>query len=249
MNLANFRELGGYQSMNGKQVKKKRLLRSGEVYQLNEASLSALDHHELVKIIDLRGEKEIASRPDDQLSNVSYRWIDIMKEVHDTGSMEDLLEMADIAAVDAHMMGIYKNLILNQGAQVGYQEYFQELLNTENGSVLFHCFAGKDRTGVAAALTLELLEVPKTIIYKDYLETNKQRQKPNELFLAEASARGLTKEQLAGVKVAMEVKRDYLEYAYELMNQHFGGIENYTKEILKLDQPDIQRLQELYLEN
>lgn len=248
MNLANFRELGGYQSNNGKKVKKNRLLRSGEVYQLNEASMQVLIHHELTKIIDLRGEKEISSRPDDQLNDVSYHWIDIMKEVHNTGSMEDLLDMSDIAAVDSHMMGIYKNLILNEGAQEGYRKYFEELLMTETGSVLFHCFAGKDRTGIAAALTLELLEVPKKIIYEDYLETNKQRQKPNELFLAEAASRGLNEEQLAGVKVALEVKKEYLDYFYELMDQHFGGVKNYTKEVLKVTSQDIQLLQHLYLE-
>ncbi|MBP2097192.1 tyrosine-protein phosphatase [Enterococcus rivorum] len=248
MNLANFRELGGYQSSNGKKVKNKRLLRSGEVYQLNEASVEALNDHELTKIIDLRGEKEISSRPDDKINDVSYHWIDIMKEVHDNGSMEDLMDMADIKAVDRHMMGIYENLILNEGAQEGYQKYFKELLSTETGGVLFHCFAGKDRTGIAAVLTLELLDVPKMTIYEDYLATNRQRKKPNELFLAEAASRGFSDVQLAGAKVALEVKKEYLDYSYDLINQHFGGVQNYTKEVLKVNSQDVQLLQHLYLE-
>lgn len=248
MNLANFRELGGHQSKNGKKVKKKRLLRSGEVYQLNEASIHTLNQHELTKIIDLRGEEEIASRPDDKLNDVSYHWIDIMKEVHSNSSMKELMDKSDIGAVDQHMLEIYENLILNEGAQKGYRNYFEELLATETGSVLFHCFAGKDRTGIAAALTLELLEVPKESIYADYLETNRQRQKPNELFLAEAASQGLNEKQLAGAKVALEVKREYLDYAYKLINQHYGSVDNYTHEILKITSQDIQLLQHLYLE-
>ncbi|MBP1046345.1 tyrosine-protein phosphatase [Enterococcus sp. BWM-S5] len=248
MNLANFRELGGIKTNVGKTVKHNRLLRSGEVYQLDEKSLDALQTHELVKIIDLRGEKEISTRPDDELDNVAYEWIDIMKEVHHDASLEDLFDVSDIGAVDRHMMEIYENLILNAGAQKGYRQYFHELLSTEKGSVLFHCFAGKDRTGVAAALTLELLEVPKEAIYRDYLETNVQRQKPNELFLAEAAAKGMRPEQLAGIKVAMEVKKDYLDYAYQLVDQNFGGIEKYTQDILKLSQSDIQLLRQMYAE-
>ncbi|MGC6769597.1 tyrosine-protein phosphatase [Enterococcus sp. LJL128] len=248
MKLANFRELGGIKTKDGKQVKHKRLLRSGEVYQLDEKSLKVLEAHELTKIIDLRGEKEINERPDDQLANVSYQWIDIMKEVHHNASMEDLFDVSDIGAVDQHMMDIYENLILNTGAQQGYREYFQQLLSTEQGSVLFHCFAGKDRTGVAAALTLELLEVSKETIYKDYLDTNIQRQKPNALFLAEAASRGLTKEQLAGIKVAMEVKKEYLDYAYQLIDQNFGNVSEYAKDILKLSSSDVQLLKQMYAE-
>ncbi|MCB5951532.1 tyrosine-protein phosphatase [Enterococcus sp. BWT-B8] len=248
MNLANFRQLGGIQTNTGKMVKKNRLLRSGEVYQLNKKSLDALHEHELVKIIDLRGEKEITTRPDDQLNNVSYQWIDIMKDVHHDASMEDLFDVADIGAVDRHMIKIYENLILNDGAQEGYRKYFSELLSIEKGSVLFHCFAGKDRTGVAAALTLELLDVPRESIYVDYLETNVQRQKPNELFLAEAAAKGLSPEQLAGMKVAMEVKKEYLDRAYQLIDQHFGDIQSYTKDVLKLSKNDIQLLNHLYAE-
>ena len=248
MNLANFRQLGGIKTNQGTTVKHNRLLRSGEVYRLNEKSLAALKEHQLVKIIDLRGEKEISTRPDDQLENVDYQWIDIMKEVQHDGSMEDLIDVGDISAVDQHMLELYENLILNSGAQKGYREYFSQLLSTEKGSVLFHCFAGKDRTGVAAALTLELLNVPREAIYADYMETNTLRQKPNELFLAEAAAKGLTPPQLAGMKVAMEVKKEYLERSYQLIDSHFGDVQRYANDVLQLSKKDIDLLSHLYTE-
>ncbi|EOL41787.1 hypothetical protein RV11_GL001438 [Enterococcus phoeniculicola] len=248
MNLANFRELGGLKNKEGRKVKHNRLLRSGEVFQIDDASRTTLKQHELNKIIDLRGKQEITTRPDDELESVSYHWIDIMKEVHDNGSMEDLMDVSDLQLVDSHMKKIYYNLILNEGAQQGYREYFEELLKTETGSVLFHCFAGKDRTGVAAALTLEFLEVPRETIYEDYLKTNSQRKKPNEQFLKEAASRGLSEGQLAGIKVAMEVEKDYLDYAYQLIDENFGGIQGYGKEVLRLSPSDYQLLQELYLD-
>ncbi|KAF1299200.1 protein tyrosine phosphatase [Enterococcus sp. JM4C] len=248
MNLANFRELGGLKNKEGRQVKHNRLLRSGEVFQINETSRDVLKKHELNKIIDLRGEHEISTRPDDELDAVSYHWIDIMKEVHDNGSMEDLLDMSDTQQVSNHMKNLYTNLIVNEGAQQGYREYFEELLKTESGSVLFHCFAGKDRTGVAAALTLEFLDVPRETIYEDYLKTNVQRQKPNEIFLKEAAERGMTEGQLAGVKVAMEVEKAYLDHAYQLIDENFGDVKSYGKEILRLSSSDYQLLKQMYLD-
>lgn len=247
INLANFRDLGGLTTKNGQALKAKRLLRSGEVYQLNQASLDLLRQHQLVKIIDLRGKDEITSRPDDQLSNVAYHWIDIMKDVEEKGSLEDFLDMGDLVAVDQHMLEIYTRLILNPGAQVGYREYFEALLANESGGVLFHCFAGKDRTGIAAALTLALLEVPEALIYEDYLKTNQARQAANQAILAHAASQGMTDEQQQGLKIALEVKASYLRHAQTLMDEHFGGLSGYTKEVLQLKDNDVRLLRQLYL--
>lgn len=248
MKLANFRDLGGVTNREGRKVKQYRLLRSGEVYQISEESRDLLHQHQLTKIIDLRGTHEINTRPDDELPTVSYHWIDIMKEAQHTGSMEDLVDMADVDAVDQHMMDIYTQLVTTKGAQEGYREYFEELLKTDSGSVLFHCFAGKDRTGMAAALTLELLDVSKDAIYEDYLLTNQQRQEANKYFLDNAAAQGAQPEQLAGLKVALEVRKAYLDHAYQLIQQEFGGVTGYSKEVLQLSPADIRDLQHMYLD-
>lgn len=247
MKLANFRELGGYTTTSGQKVQSNRLLRSGEVFQIDEESRKALKEHQLSKIIDFRSKDEIKKRPDDTFDEVSYHWIDILKEVSEKGSKDDLLNITDLTVVDNYMKETYHHLVLNEGAQKGYRMYFEELLNTEQGSVLFHCFAGKDRTGVAAALTLDCLGVPRETIYQDYIQTNIQRQKPNVIFLNEAAQRGLSEKQLAAVKVALEVKKEYLEYAYQLIDENFGGFTGYAKEALKLNRSARQLLRQLYL--
>ncbi|MDH6363556.1 protein-tyrosine phosphatase [Enterococcus sp. PF1-24] len=245
--LANFRQLGGLENREGKKIQENRLLRSGELYNLNQASRDLLNEHQLIKVIDLRGADEREKRPDDQLPEINYAWIDIMKDVENTASMSSFMEVGDVEGIDQHMFSIYDNLILDKGAQEGYRQYFEELLKTENGSVLFHCFAGKDRTGIAAALTLELLDVPKTTIYQDYLATNAQRQVPNQLMFDELIAQGANERQVETMRVAMEVKTEYLEHAYQLLEKTFGDITNYSKEVLHLAASDLKDLKALYL--
>ncbi|WP_265458236.1 tyrosine-protein phosphatase [Enterococcus sp. HY326] len=248
MDLANFRELGGLKNKEGQLVSHNRLLRSGELYQIDAEAKNLLANHQLATIVDLRGEDEIAGHPDDIFPAVDYVWIDIMKEVHNSGSLNDLTKVGDVDGVDQHMLGIYDNLAMNAGAQAGYQRYFEELLRTEDGAVLFHCYAGKDRTGVAAALTLDLLDVPRETIYQDYLKTNELRKAPNELLFDEMRKKGLTDDQLAGMKVALEVKQEYLERVYQLLDTNYGGVAGYAKDALKLSQTDLADLKKMYLD-
>ncbi|WP_288746158.1 tyrosine-protein phosphatase [uncultured Enterococcus sp.] len=248
MNLVNFRDLGGVKTSGGRKIKANRLLRSGELVQLDEEGKAVLNQHQLAKVIDLRSEDELAKRPDDRLHTIDYQWIDIMKDVQEDSSMDALLQAGELAAVDRHMKQIYTNLVENDGAKRGYRQYFEQLLATESGGVLFHCFAGKDRTGMAAAYALELLDVPRTAIYQDYLQTNSQRKKPNEALFAELREQGATAQQIAGIKIAMEVSPTYLDHAYHLIETNYGSMQNYAEEALALSKQDQKDLKSLYLE-
>jgi len=248
MNLVNFRDLGGVKTKEGKVIKPNRLLRSGELVQLDEEGKKVLAQHQLTKVIDLRSEDELEKRPDVALHTIDYQWIDIMKDVKENASMDALLQAGELEAVDRHMKQIYTNLVMNEGAQKGYRQYFEQLLATETGGVLFHCFAGKDRTGMAAVYALELLGISRDAIYQDYLQTNIQRAKPNESMFAELAKQGATKQQIAGVKIAMEVSASYLDHAYQLIKTKYGSMQEYVKEALLLSTQDQKDLQALYLD-
>ncbi len=248
MNLVNFRDLGGAKTKEGKVIKPNRLLRSGELVQLDGEGKKVLAQHQLTKVIDLRSEDELEKRPDVALHTIDYQWIDIMKDVKENASMDALLQAGELEAVDRHMKQIYTNLVMNEGAQKGYRQYFEQLLATETGGVLFHCFAGKDRTGMAAVYALELLGISRDAIYQDYLQTNIQRAKPNESMFAELAKQGATKQQIAGVKIAMEVSASYLDHAYQLIKTNYGSMQEYAKEALLLSTQDQKDLQALYLD-
>lgn len=249
--LVNFRDIGGYKTNEGRKVKKKRLLRSAEV-----VSLSSKDHNRLLSdyqlktIIDLRGQDEIKEKPDDEIKDVEYCNIDVMKELKKrTASKAGMMTLLERRDPEEHMMSIYKEFVLNRGAQESYRQFVKELNTKEEGSTLFHCFAGKDRTGMAAVIILKILGVHQDDIFEDYLLTNVQREQANSVLLKEAEKNGLTLSQLEALEVAMSVRASYLHYALSIIDNEFGNFFGYLEKGLQLNEQDFSTLKELYLEN
>lgn len=232
--LVNFRDIGNITTLDGQVVKSNFFLRSGEVVNLQESAVERLlNDYKLATIIDLRGEKETTERPDDTLTGVDYVNIDILKDVKGQGaSFEDLLKGSGSA--DLGMLELYEELILTDGARRGYQEFLELIISNPQSPVLFHCFAGKDRTGLAAALILKSLNVSDKLIYEDYLKTNQMRKEANQLIINDLKEKGLTQEQLDEVLVMMNVDKRYLEHSFKVINQEYGNFENYVINGLKM---------------
>ncbi|MGX7025529.1 tyrosine-protein phosphatase [Vagococcus hydrophili] len=225
--LVNFRDIGNVETMAGTKVKPGFFLRSGEVVGVEESTVSRLlNDYKLRTIVDLRGQKETSERPDDNIQGVDYVNIDILKDVKGQGaSFEELL--AGSASAHQGMLDLYGQMILTDGAQKGYQQFLEMIIEKPDKSVLFHCFAGKDRTGLAAALILGSLGVSTDLIYKDYLLTNDLRKDANQKIVDQLKKQGLTDQQLQEVLVMMNVDSRYLEHSFDIMEKEFGGFEGY----------------------
>ncbi|MGY3766541.1 tyrosine-protein phosphatase [Vagococcus vulneris] len=246
--ITNFRDLGGLKTRNNQTVKSNRLLRSGELYQLNENDIKLLRKHQLTKIVDFRSEREISEHPDTQLEGTSYLHIDLLGST-DTGSasLDDFVKLDDFSQVSSYMETIYKELILDESVQNGYKRFLNTLM-FEHGSTIFHCFAGKDRTGIGAMLILEILGVSREDIYTDYLKTNTSRKQANEQMIAEINKQhSLSDSQKSTLLIALEVKKEYLDSAYQIIDSQFGGIDNYIKEIIGWSKEDIDQFKTYYL--
>lgn len=232
--LVNFRDIGNIATQDGKRVKSNLFLRSGEVVNINQSDVDRLlNEYKLETIIDLRGKKETEERPDDTLTGVGYVNIDILKDVKGQGaSFEDLLKGAGTA--DVSMLELYEELVLTDGARRGYQQFLELILNKSKSPILFHCFAGKDRTGMAAAIILKSLNVSDKLIFDDYLKTNEMRKEANQLIVNDLRSKGLTEEQLNEVLVMMNVDKRYLEHSFKIIDKEFGGFEQYITEGLRM---------------
>ena len=232
--LVNFRDIGNIATQDGKRVKPNLFLRSGEVVNVHHSTVDRLlNEYKLETIIDLRGEKETTERPDDTLTGVDYVNIDILKDVKGQGaSFEDLLKGAGTA--DIGMLELYEELVLTDGARRGYRQFLELILNKPKSPILFHCFAGKDRTGMAAAIILKSLNVSDKLIFDDYLKTNAMRKKANQLIVNDLRSKGLTEEQLNEVLVMMNVDKRYLEHSFKIIDKEFGGFEQYITEGLRM---------------
>lgn len=244
--LVNFRDAGGYATLDGTVVKKGKIFRSGEIVQLAADDYRAFtETYGIKQIFDLRGSSELSERPDDQFEGVDYINIDIMKDSKgQSASLEDMTSGKALSANDK-MLGIYHDMILTDSAKLGYKKYL-EMLGANDDPFIFHCFAGKDRTGIAAALLLGVLNVSKEDIYHDFLRTNTLRKSANDQMLAELIKKGVPENQLAEIETLMTVKKEYLDQAFEIMETQFGSLLGFVKDGLGISDNLVAKLKTLY---
>lgn len=253
--LVNFRDLGGIPLENGKTVKRKRILRCGEIVGLCQDDKQLLtDDYGLKTIVDFRSKQEIKEKPDDVFDGVKYCNFDVLYDLRQrekglTSSQKDLEKMSTLEDMLDHMKQVYNCLIFDESAVIGYRKFIDEFLALDEGSLAFHCYAGKDRTGIAAAIILVLLGADEQAIFEDYMLTNKLREEANkklwELLVETDGVENLSKE---GFDMAVSVDEKFLRHAYEVAEDKYGSFYNYAVSALNVKKDEIERLKQLYTE-
>lgn len=247
--FSNFRDLGGITGMDGRQVLPCRLLRSGEPVHVSAQDAESLlrDYH-LKCIIDLRGSQEAARTPVDTFPGVSYHLLDVMQNAAGrTSSKESLEQLTSPAAVHQAMKDINRLIVTDAHACACYRQFIALLAQQREGATLFHCFAGKDRTGLAAAIILTILGVSRADILADYLRTNTLRAPANAKMLDALRAAGKTQEELEAFSVAMTVHADFLNEAYCAAEETYGSFEAYIAHGLGVSPETAAQLRTMYL--
>ncbi len=206
--------------------------------QPEDLSLLALRLGESVRVLDLRGvaERETAKCV---IPTATVHSLPIEPTI--VQKLTDLLEAGHrITAGDtvALMQETYRGFVRANTAR--FASLFAHVLDAHEAPLVFHCTAGKDRTGFAAALILRSLGVSKDDVMQDYLLTNEL------LAVPDASRHGLTPEVGA---VLWRVQPEFLHAAFEAVQADYGGLEAYFREGLSLGPAERERLRELYLES
>ena len=142
-------------------------------------------------------------------------------------------------------------MIESESAQNAYRKFFDVLLkNTVDGeSVIFHCTAGKDRTGFGALLALSALGVPFSTIKKDYLLTNITTKDFVDSMIEHARQNGRNENVLQSIRDIQSVRAEYLNHAVKVLNDEYGSINDYLRDVMKLSSADIMELRDIYLED
>jgi protein-tyrosine phosphatase len=231
----NFRDLGGYRTADGLTVRRFRLLRSDHLGALTAEDARQMAQLGLRRVFDLRGVVERATAmcalPDVTVHSLAIEptIVQVLADLTDAGHE---LTQADVVA---HMQDTYRGFVRENSHR--FATLFTHLLES-NEPLVFHCTAGKDRTGFAAALILHALGVPQDEVMRDYLLTN-GRLKPKSEW------RGLAPEVAS---VLYRVQPEFLNASFEAVQQDFGGVEGYLREALSLGPAERERLRELYLD-
>ncbi|WP_268913941.1 tyrosine-protein phosphatase [Lentilactobacillus sp. SPB1-3] len=242
--ITNFRSLGGYQAQSGT-VREDKLFRSGQLNGLSSQQIDYLANQlKISRIVDMRGAEEREQFPDSTWADVNYQAIDILKDA--TKNNASLSRMITNGGnVYDNMMMTYEQLADSNSAITGYQKFLKDV-STNDEPLIFHCFAGKDRTGVGAALILKTLGVDDSEIFDDYLKTNELRKTANQQIL-DSIKNQATDEELLAVSQALKVNTDYLAHFFETVNNHAGSFEDYLHTTLQLDKDFENRMFEMYV--
>nr|WP_295109276.1 tyrosine-protein phosphatase [uncultured Caulobacter sp.] len=240
----NFRDLGGYRTRDGHTVKWGVLYRSGAMNSLTEADFLYLAKLGIRTVCDFRSVEERQAAP--------VRWPagQAPKVLADDYRM-DAMGGFDFKAANgwtgeqarAVMTAQYPRTLERFNSQ--YRRMFDQLLAGDM-PLAFNCSAGKDRTGVAAALILTALNVPRETVIEDYLLSNRYFDPKKSLAKDDAASQAWRQMPQPVLQAFMGVDRGYIEAAFKVIDAHAGGAEGYLRDELGLDRTKLETLRRLY---
>jgi protein-tyrosine phosphatase len=161
---ANFRDLGGYPTLDGRHTRWGRVYRADALHRFTPADLDAFERLGCRTVLDLRGDAERERYPD-PIASVHLPLITRRPDSADE-AREALARFRDAASGELALRELYGRILLDGHAILG--RLFTALAEPGGLPAVFHCTAGKDRTGLSAAILLELLEVPRSVVLDDF---------------------------------------------------------------------------------
>jgi len=248
--VENFRDFGGYDARGGR-LRPGLLYRSAHHGNATEADLAAMRDLSLAVIVDLR-------RPNERRRDPCRRWEGFAATVieNDIGEEHDdpwrlFIKNSDLSeeAFRQYMVDYYREAPFVERHLDLYSRYFQALAKTD-GPVLIHCAAGKDRTGILAALTHHLAGVGEDDLIADFLLTNDpgrfERRVPVMMqHMKDLTGRTPTE---GAVRTALGVEAHYLETAFAAIHERHGSIDAYLERDLGVDEAARQAIHDRILD-
>ena len=233
---SNFRDLGGYTGQGGRAVRWRKLFRSDHLGGLTEDDIAVLSGLGVARVADFRGalerEQQVCALPGAVVHSLAIdpTVVQGMKDLLESGRHLSAQETVRL------MEHTYHAFVHHNSDR--FAALFALLLDNDQ-PLVFHCTAGKDRTGFAAAMILLALGVPRDVVMQDYLLTNSHYRMPN------VAGSDLPREAL---QVLWRVQEEFLNASLKAVDADFGGVQHYLVNKLGVGPREQARLAELYLQ-
>ena len=242
----NTRELGGYKTTDGKSVKWGMLYRSDKLSDISETDQQYLKNLGIKKIVDFRSEDEKIEDPNIIPDGIKYIEMPISVDGAMRSKIEAVLKGETDKEVKSFLIDANKEFVTDY---TGVYEDFLRGLIDEDAPTLFHCTAGKDRAGFAAAITLIALGVSREDVINDYMKTNAFTKERIEEILNQIELMSLYQADAEILRPLIGVEKIYIETAFETAEEQYGSLENFIRVGLNISDEDIQKLRNKYLES
>jgi protein-tyrosine phosphatase len=253
----NFRDLGGYETADGRSVKWGEVYRSGQLPDLTDADLERLQALGLRTVVTFLVPGEIEKYGEDRLPEGAHQVrLPIRGERAEKLSLQagDAIKSGDFSALPADLNPEFHRLLLDDGREE-YAALLRELGDPENRPLVFHCSGGVHRTGTATAILLSVLGVPWKTIREDYLLSNLYRAEEIEEQLERirnkvAADRGISPDEvdMANVEAFYRLEGHYIDAALEKAVEEYGSMEGFIRDGLGLTDDEVARLRDELLD-
>jgi protein-tyrosine phosphatase len=240
--VVNFRDIGGIVTTEGRTVCWGKIYRSDNLSKLEKHEFRKLDELGIKTVYDLRTPTEIREKADNLPTNIKYF---NTPTVADNGDLLSQMrgrvlrgEISDEESTQL-MLALYRSCVSDNIPEL--RKLIYDLLNAD-APELYHCSAGKDRTGVVTALLLSILKVDRDTILKEYMLSNYYRRKKlHNIFYKAKLARVVTPHiGLKAIENFMKVDEHYLNAAFDVIDTQYGGIDNYIQNELGIS-PELRK--------
>ncbi|MGE7690369.1 tyrosine-protein phosphatase [Lysinibacillus sp. NPDC097214] len=240
--IYNFRDMGGQVTKDGRSVKKGLLFRCGELGHATNADLIRLKDMNIQVIFDYRDDHEASTVVTPTIEGVTNIRVPANTNLdHSSTSLENMLK---------NPMWTRENALGHFYADMLFEnESYKALLaciREQQVPLVHHCAAGKDRTGVGAALIYLLLGVSEEAIIEEYLLTNEATAKKPPLWFTKMKEQMTEYEDVFGKMAGVEAV--YMQTVFDRIKENYSSYEAYFKEEFGIDEVEMARLKDYYLE-
>ena len=246
--VPNWRDVGGYRTVDGQWVRMGKIFRADQLDKVSDADMVRIDDLNVKLVIDLRTNSERSREPDKIPPRASGLVLDVMGDSANAMGGDMQQAMAAIAAGKGVEMltAANRDFVSSPNALKAYSAMMRELLDEKAGAVVYHCTAGKDRTGWATAVILGTLGVPRDTIMADYTLSNTYLKSKNEATAAMFKKSGAPFD-IANLEPVMTVRPEYLQAAFDEMDKRYGSFDAYIRQGLGMTDADVAAFRNKYL--
>lgn len=250
--VAHFRELGGYETKDGKKIKKGLLYRSGELTHLSEEELTVLNSLNIDTVFDLRSAKDYQEKPD---AAGNYKILscplatperDADERYKNPATYFDRIKNCDEKTYNYMLYAFAKGYL-----EFAYnRETVSQIIGALNRheTILFHCFGGKDRTGVVSMLIMLFLGCDYETCKKDYMLHNEISENEFKLYSEMLSKQGLSEWGTKVTTLSFKAWDFLFDSAYMSIFYLYNTIEDYLEDQFGIGKEQIEDWKNYYLE-